>query len=767
MVEYISWLLPLFDLPRVVAIISIVLILYIILGRFAFKILKIDKFLMSNTAINIPIYGATGFVVSLLFLNIIGAFTVGIPSLVFFLILTASALFILVKSGDATPTLNRIKNIVAVSTFRGINNINWSFLLKGLVPLFLIILTFFHFSLVISQMGWPPVGDILSGHGPFTSLLLYNGKIITTLEPLASNPLHYPIGFHVVAANIASWFHLFPGEAVFLLGGLTIILIPLLMYSLTYMLTKSIPLSLLVYFSVFMIHPSGHLEKWIVGFFYNGPYPNLTAFMIVIFSICILGLTEYRPLEKLKQRYHIGSIATLFFSLLALLLVYPSFSIFVAIMITFVVLRHRNEFVIFLQKKPISTITPFLLVGGLTFLTLPRAWVYTPERMASGLYQPNFTYIYGLVKFGGEAFLFDHITGYVMCIALFISLILIYKKKYLFINLIYIIIFCWAIFTLSPAAPTILFIIEPSRAITIPCVISWLILSLGITEIFRMKRLKKYLHSPINSVLIVILISFIILIPQFSASIVQEFSYANAQRYSWYTSTSTFPNDFIALLWINYNIPPNELILNDLSWTSYWIPSLSIKNITYNRQLDPLGIDRAKELKTVWEKPHEEYTVYQLLKKYDVHYVFLPSFWGWYDAPELGGTGRVVGKPFSAEWYVQIFDTYPFLKIVFRLGSTTVYKVDLTQVPEHRGLNFNGLDNYVDVGNSSSLSISDHVTLEAWIKITSPKKWDIRTFIGQPSPYRNYIFVTHSDGAGKWCLCLSNEWEGSGYKTTY
>jgi len=659
----------------VICFLSLTFLPFLVIGWFSFKILKIDKFLPSNMAVNIPIFGAAGFVISLLFLNFVGVFTIGIFSSVLFFILTALASFFLVRSRNVTSAFTRIRNLVTLPFRRTRSMVSSSGLLKDIVPLFLIIFTFLHFSFVISVMGWPPVGDILSLHGPATSILLWNGKIISTLEPVSSLPLYYPIGFHVLAANIALWFHLFPGEAVFLLGGLSIILIPLLLYSLTYTLTKSMPLSILVYFSMFIIHPSGELSRWVVGYFYNGPYPNLTAFMMVILSIYVLGLIEYRQPEKLKQYYLMGFITLLFFSSMALLLVYPSFTVFIAIMTIFVIVKYHDELVTSLQKKTVSTVTPFFLVGGFTLLALPKSFIYSTTTLSRLIFTPSGQFQYGV----SQTFLFDHITGYAMWVALFISLILIYRKKYLFINLIYVIIFCMVLFTLSPVAPVALYLILPARAVIIPWTTSWLILSFGITEISELIKLKTHFYFFRNSVFMVIFIAFVILTPQFTASIIQEFSLLKAQEAAWYTHSSSFQADFIALLWVYYNIPPDDLILNDQSWTGYWILSLSVKNITYTRFMDSNQIKRGEELEIIWNKPYERDTVNQLLKEYNVSYIFVTSEWSYYRDPKLGGgIHGYIAKPFSPEEYTTIFDTYPFLKIVFRLGSTTIYKVNIT-----------------------------------------------------------------------------------------
>lgn len=662
------------SLALVTTFFCLIMLSCLILGRLVLKILKIDQCLTSQTVVNIPIYGAAGFVVTTLILNVIGMFTIGIFSLIVFLVVIAFAAFILLRLGDLSLIVRKINQ------FKNLNWPSYSSAAINLILLILIILTFYHFSQVIDIMFWPRPGDILSLHGPLTSLLLFNGKITTTLEPLSSSQLYYPVGFHTVAANFASWFHLFPGEAVFLLGGFVVILIPLILCSLTYMITKSIPLSLLVYFAFFIIHPSGHMGRWMLGYFYNGPYPSLTAFMIIIFSICILSL-EYVRNEKQQVKHHyMGSMATLFLSFLGLLLVYPPFIVWPALMIIFLLIKYFDEIVILIRKKLVPTLSPFI-IEGLVLLFLPRAYVYTPSRITEAT---RVTTAYVI----SPTFLFDHITGYVMWIALFIAVLFLLRKRYSLVNLFYISVFLAPISTLSPLAPSFLFFVYPTRIIMIPWITSWFILSLGVSEALRIKSVKKIFHSSFNiSIFMVFVIIIIILLPQFTTGILQEFCYVNAQKRIYYAKIdvqnnlyrlrSGFPDDYIALYWILYHIPREDLILTDLSWTSFWILSYSVKNVTYSRIMSGAELERAKDLLTIWQRPYENNTIYNLLKKYNIKYIFVTSERGYYDDWKLGGSGRYRAKPFTPRKYISIFDSYSYLKIAFRSGFTTVYKVDL------------------------------------------------------------------------------------------
>jgi ferric-dicitrate binding protein FerR (iron transport regulator) len=70
---------------------------------------------------------------------------------------------------------------------------------------------------------------------------------------------------------------------------------------------------------------------------------------------------------------------------------------------------------------------------------------------------------------------------------------------------------------------------------------------------------------------------------------------------------------------------------------------------------------------------------------------------------------------------------------------------------------------YVDAGEDSSLKITDHVTMAAWIKITLPlSARGPRRIIGQTNKgVRNYHLYVDGDGKGRWRLHLSNSRKGN------
>jgi uncharacterized membrane protein len=188
-------------------------------------------------------------------------------------------------------------------------------------------------------------------------------------------------------------------------------------------------------------------------------------------------------------------------------------------------------------------------------------------------------------------------------------------------------------------------------------------------KLFFSKKIKLlHVASPRYDHIFAVLIGIIILGPCFYGHL--SFRYANTLPWSVTTSPS-FQDDFAALKWLNVNANSSALILNDGSWTSMYILSMSMKNITffpYNEWVYP---ERAKELWQVWQDPTDVVNAYELLRKYNVKYVFFTSEKGYFDSHEK----VYKNKPYSCIEYAIIFNRYFFLKTVFSSGVTRIYEV--------------------------------------------------------------------------------------------
>ena len=184
--------------------------------------------------------------------------------------------------------------------------------------LIVIVVLFVSFARIPIATQWPPVGDAIF-HSMLTSLAIYNGHVPTDLRPIESFPFPYPSGYHVFSADLSYIFNFNSGEAIFILATYLTALISALLFTLTYVLTKSYWMSLPIPFSILVVHSTEHLDRWIAGYLGNGPYPNLFAFMAVI-SVIILAQISY------NRREAISKIATILLIVsIALFVTYPQF----------------------------------------------------------------------------------------------------------------------------------------------------------------------------------------------------------------------------------------------------------------------------------------------------------------------------------------------------------------------------------------------------------------------------------------------------------
>jgi uncharacterized membrane protein len=167
------------------------------------------------------------------------------------------------------------------------------------------------------------------------------------------------------------------------------------------------------------------------------------------------------------------------------------------------------------------------------------------------------------------------------------------------------------------------------------------------------------------------LIGIIILGPSFYGHL--SFRYANTLAWN-VIKSANFEDDFAALKWLDVNANSTALILNDGSWTSMYILSMSMKNITffpYNVWVNP---EKAKELWQVWQDPTDVVNAFELLRKYNVRYVFFTSEKGYFDSHEK----VYKNKPYSCIEYAIIFNRYFFMKTVFSSGATRIYEVHIS-----------------------------------------------------------------------------------------
>jgi hypothetical protein len=572
-------------------------------------------------------------------------------------------------------------------------------LLDEFLSLLLFIVTSCYFIWIVNYMMWPPAGDIITATAPLVSLIQFAGKL-----PLEPSPILilYPPGFHILTAMVNELLRLYPAEAVFLMGASIIIQLPILIYSLTYIITRSKIFSIIAFLSTFLIHPSGNLEKWLVGYFFNGVYPALCGFYIVLSYISMLSLfiidDKRNSWIVLKRKLMLS-----FIYIISLVLSYPPFALLIIFYTLLSICMYWKLIWLHLKQtlKSINTLLILIISFTLLLFSICYLFLYKYYTLVILISYLKGSYFPGGEGIGGKLtmysylinwqFFIDNINGATILVTYLVSIIGMYafpKLKNFDPVLFYILTTTLILVSIHKSIYEYIFYITPSRSIIILATLSWPLLFSVLRILYNKKHLiiftikisvnkKNVMVKKITSfgeiilVITSIIIAIIVFIPNLSAYL----SPKQIDIWSWFTRMPTFKDDFAALEWINKNINNNDLILNDGSHISNYLLGLSIKNLTHHPWAQFVYTKRFKDLQKIWQNPKDEKYILETLKKYNVRYILLTSEWGYQLYGENFG---YYAKPYSAEEYARIFDQYPFLQVVFKSGSTRVYKVILT-----------------------------------------------------------------------------------------
>lgn len=625
--------------------------------------------------IKFPIYIALG-IISLVPLYLLTA----LASVTFWTPLLISVVPFIYILAEHKVSRERIKKSITVTSF------------DNMLPLALFLATTSFFVLTVSYMGWPPPGDVSNAHGPFVSLIEYYGRL--NLRPVLINVVYYPQGLHVTAATFNTLTNLYPAQVVFILGASFIILIPPLIYSLTYSATNSKLLSLLAFSSVFIPHPSLNLEKWIVGYFYNGPYACLMGYLIVFtFAGALVNLnqniqeTNWLPIRKLLL------LVVLVF--ISLLITYPNFAVLITPYAVIILIMFRSQIYqrsLFMIRKFLgsSTLIKVLLVVSASTLIVilysvtSVSWSLFTRVFSS--YLPMAPHAYVL----SSSWFYDNINGIASIIASFCAIHQLLNKRRFHISLLYICLITMVLLSLNETiCSSILWIILPSRSVIIASVLSWPMILIAIYDSYSSSNLyrkiqaslfkSRYRPKPVN---VTQKATAMFLISLFVLSLCAYLVFEQTTRWGGFARTPEFSDDFLALEWIDKNVPSNALILNDGSFSSRYMLSLSVKNLTLHVWTESMFPKRAADLFMIWQQPKKASYIIAMLLTYNVSYILSTSEEGYLITSELEHAldnpeyhSGYFKKLFTPEEYAEIFSRYLFLVTVFASNNTRIYRV--------------------------------------------------------------------------------------------
>ncbi|MEM1510536.1 MAG: hypothetical protein QW096_11790 [Thermofilaceae archaeon] len=523
-----------------------------------------------------------------------------------------------------------------------------------------------YFAVAVDIMKWPPPGDIIA-HGLQVSLLRYNGKILLTLEPLSPDINHYPRGFHVFVANLSELTGLYSGETVFITGAFLSALMPSLLFSITYMLTDSFALSLIPYITSFHVHSTRHLEKWIFGYFFNGPYPCFSAMIFFMLLISLLVI-----FQKENSKIILYSIILV---LSQLFLTYPNFFLTASLSLLFIG-KHLLKII---KSKLLILI---LIISSLA--TLPTIFTVGLSHIGKLTSDFNQSYKISLSYFSDR-------TTVSIFIAIPLAIYMLVKKESVIVSTIYLLTLLVNLISISnnEFICNLLSVVLPSRQIILNWMLAWIIISnflanflkhieniLNIRNIyFNLKLCNKcIIKFGLNkSISYIVKLIFLLLILQiFYIYLFWHFSLSLVNNYSWYTRLHSFTYDYNISIWVSQNIPSDELILNDMSFSGLYIPSYTYKNIVFHYFRPPPEYIKAR---LIWFYPENASLVMGIIKELKIKWIVVTAERSYLDLWTYGGSSGYKEKPLEPRQYISIFDNYPFLEKMYEYGDSAVYKV--------------------------------------------------------------------------------------------
>ena len=335
-------------------------------------------------------------------------------------------------------------------------------------------LTLTYMALILGYWGWPNQGDVAL-HSGFVSLLISNGKFQLYLNPIAPQfPFNFPPGFHMLAADYSLLVRALPAESVFLLGGAITILIQVLVFLAAYIATKSFGLSILAYSSTFAIHPSPNLERWLLGYFYNGPYPFLFAVCGIscFFILLILRKTEHGS-ETWAQPSLPFFIMTLWMAV--------TYSPYATFFLAFLAIDFARK----LRKNSTDLPLRFVTRPGLSYGAIAGSLVLYLQftlglRSVLGWAVTLWTWV---VPFPLQVYaitptvMFDSVLGWSALLAGIASIYLVaFVRDFRAPAAFYLVIFIPTIVFLIPGVGGILYFLLPLRTIVVTHAVSWLVI---------------------------------------------------------------------------------------------------------------------------------------------------------------------------------------------------------------------------------------------------------------------------------------------------
>ncbi|MGC1134904.1 MAG: hypothetical protein WA941_18895 [Nitrososphaeraceae archaeon] len=608
----------------------------------------------------------------------------------------------------------------------------------NIFSLCVIIFVFAFLGKVTADYSWPPVGDAILDSS-LTALIVDREYIINEI-PFSALPLAHPIGYHSVSANLSVLFTTYPAEAVFIFASFLLSLIACLLFSLTYILTRSSWISLPALSTIFIMPGSLEPSNWIGGYFFGGPYPIILGFMVIISLILQLQISVSHRYTKMSRTFPLTAIM-----LLSLLVIYPNFLVLGIIVVGLYYFFPLRKKIGFLSKglKDISIVVVEYIKYGY-HLTVGKVIIKEPgARTIKTAIPTNIEHRF--ISSSQNTFIVSPFTrgkDNLGNMLLSLLIVLIFAVPFILLDLgsyyyrigpvfstayfentgvgsdiFQSLVYAWSalssdiylasLLALQLGLAVIMMVIY-SRTIPLflTCIIffasifissvsfisPWILVSLlgslSFTVIAYSIRLILMKKGWINGRRNIAVIAGFVLV-----SMLCQISHIINQTYA-SDSNLILPDldEFYAVgQWLDENVSQVDRVLNDRSFTGFYLDGFSRMNLSHTYLSDFLLIepqansqDYATELQMVeelnaviWRNPNKPELVYPLLQYYNVSYIVLLPDSELIDLSALNVSEKYLKKPYSNREYIQYFDSYDFLMSNLSLagGSSRIYSV--------------------------------------------------------------------------------------------
>ena len=565
-------------------------------------------------------------------------------------------------------------------------------LLQNLVPILVLLLVVGHFSLVGDYIGWPTGVDAIN-HGFLTSLINHNHKLEATLSPTSPDePWFEPFGFHLMSSNLSLLFNIFPGESVLTFATTILILIFLLIYTAAYRLTGSLSLALLALFSGFYIYAitndARFLEKWLIGYYYNTPYPTLFGYL-TLFQFIILQFIV--PSKDLGSRFL--SNLTTGLSLISIGLAYTPFIILPLVYISaylakrvisvifFSVSRLKMVYInkVFLFHKVVERKNRYLIIFLVTISIIIYMILFP---ITSNVDLQKFSTLIQRIQANSHYYstvvlhpdIFYNLTGIWTVITSIIAIISLIKGNRVKLTVFYLMMSIPILITLlANLVGDVTWFLFPGRLFAFLIIFDWIMLTVYINDILQ-RIVKKSLNTELALSLARISMSLSLITAFFLPSVLSSLTLEQADNWDWRFGRDVFKNDYALFSWISKNTNFSDLIMVDHSYASRSIHSFSLKNVTQYpfASSTPKEVELEKDNIIAWERPS---LLKSFIDRYNVKYILLDSEPFHRVGGGAGGDDKYRHKLFTVNEYNEIFRKMPFLQLVKQFNSSSLYKV--------------------------------------------------------------------------------------------